>query len=69
MEWISVKELFPDKDGRFLVYEPNVGVYIAFVTKQNGDYFWWASSLTPRNAITHWMTLPKEPDCFERSNE
>lgn len=68
MEWISVKESSMDEDGRFLVYEQNVGVYIAFVTKQNGDYFWSASSLTARNNVTHWMPLPKGPDCFERNN-
>lgn len=61
-EWIRVKDGFPNKDGRFLVYEPNIGVYIANVTKQNGDYFWFASSLTPRGNVTHWMPLPDEPE-------
>lgn len=61
MEWISVEERFPDQDGMFLVHEPNIGVYVAFITKQNGDYFWWANSLTTRNAVTHWMPLPDPP--------
>lgn len=61
MEWIRVKDDFPKQDGMFLVYEPNVGVYIAYVTKMNGDYFWWSNSLTPRNGITHWMPLSKPP--------
>ncbi len=60
-KWMSVKDAFPDCGGRFLVYEPGVGVYDAFFTPQNGRYFWFRDSLTPRNGITHWMPLPEPP--------
>ncbi len=61
MEWISVKDRFPDDDDRYLVYEPGVGVYIAFTTLCNGKYFWWDDCLKPRN-VTHWAPLPKLPE-------
>ena len=59
--WISVKDGFPDTSGRFLVYEPGFGVYEALTTLQNGRYFWYKDSLTPRNGVTHWMNLPEPP--------
>lgn len=66
--WISVKDDFPEKDGRYLVYEPGVGVYDAFTTSQNGKYFWWENSLKPRN-VTHWMQLPEPPTGAMDTNE
>lgn len=59
--WISVNDRFPDKYGRYLVYEPEIGVYIAFVCLCNGKYFWLKTSLEERK-VTHWMELPKPPE-------
>lgn len=61
MEWISMKDQRPPKDGRFLIYSlegVSVGTYLK--DYNNGDIFIYPS-YQPCNLVTHWMPLPPSP--------
>lgn len=64
-EWISLKERFPEKIGRYLVYCPRydwIGVS-SFREKDSisTQYPEWDIS-----DVTHWMPLPGLPKCSEK---
>ena len=73
MEWISVKDRLPDKDGWYLVYAPgywgNSRIYgldgMAYSNfKRNYKDHWGIERGAGRGwpgIITHWMPLPKAP--------
>lgn len=59
--WIPVTESLPDDFEQVLVYRP--GMYYEFaVTKMvNGDWVEWGKTIANKDAITHWMPIPKPP--------
>lgn len=51
-DWISIKDKFPDKDGRYLVSEDNQPKWIGVCSLRDGKWDF---------TITHWMPLPEAP--------
>ncbi len=51
-KWISIKEKMPEKDGRYLIYEPRYN-WIGVSSLRNGVFDETAS---------HWMDLPGKPE-------
>lgn len=66
MEWISVKDRLPDKNGDFLAYVPNEKdntkervetlYYMDINNWFKGDYY-----SRKVYGVTHWMPLPEPP--------
>lgn len=53
-KWIAIKDKFPEKDGRYLVYVPH------------NSHYWIGVSSVRRGKFdditaTHWMNLPEKP--------
>ena len=55
MEWISVKEKNPDKEGDYLILRAGI-IQIDFYLKRLGANCWSNSY-----QLTHWMPLPDLP--------
>lgn len=53
MEWISVKDRLPDKDGRYLVVEDYSSKWVGVCSMRNGKF---------DTDISHWMELPHAPE-------
>ena len=63
MEWISIEDRLPEKDGFYLVYAKSYSPFIPDVQVQ--EYvqeigFTYDGDLRDTR-ITHWMLLPKSP--------
>lgn len=68
MEWISVKDRLPDKEGFYLVYSPiqqnnhvlsvDGGRAVHMSSDLHIDIFFENGFL---KFVTHWMPLPKQP--------
>lgn len=76
MEWISVKDRLPKKNGRYLCYTefPNissVGVYYYGRLENEDDrkgFYFFDSEYGDVEAsnVTHWMELPEPPKEIEK---
>lgn len=53
MNWISVRENFPDESDTYLVWMPNAGVRFRKYNIKTG----WSG----KNEVTHWMNIPWAP--------
>lgn len=65
MEWISVKEKFPEKDRLVLFYHDN-HIHIGSYINQSPNHFHhiWQSYMGNENAkqdVEYWMPLPEPP--------
>lgn len=65
MKWISVKDRLPDKDYRYLTYQPSMDknspfIYIAWYHPDQKRWTLLPSVLC--DSITHWMDIPKGPE-------
>ena len=62
MEWISIKEIFPNDGDEVLTFDPGYGMVVCYVRGkklfyvQPHDY-----DIDFTEGITHWMPLPKDP--------
>ena len=64
MEWISVKERLPERDGMYIVHTRNLtawkplkhNVFIAEYCFNDFVFRGWED-----NNVTHWMPLPEPP--------
>jgi len=55
MNWISVKERLPDKNGRYLTYDPySKKIFISRYIKNKDNEI--------QSGVTHWMPLPEVPE-------
>jgi len=50
-KWISVKERFPEKDGRYLVIEMHFTPWVGVCSLRNGKW--------DNGSVSHWMELPE----------
>jgi hypothetical protein len=55
MEWISVKDRLPRKDGDYIVYTPSSNISKVRKCSYTVLYGWGI------NEVTHWMPLPSPP--------
>ena len=55
MEWISVKDELPEKDGLYIIYSPFFNIQTRMYYKHHGDRFFGNMK------ATHWMPLPEPP--------
>lgn len=59
IEWISVKDRLPEKEGAYIVYKTNITHL--FVAIWNGKEWNSFINRTPLKRITHWIPLPEPP--------
>lgn len=61
--WISVKDMQPEQDGRFLVTRYDYVTKSSFLDilwfEKNG---WWNRHFKGNYTVTHWMPLPDLPN-------
>lgn len=77
MQWISVKDRLPEKDGEYLVFTEQRDCFNALFESEIGDggeFGVWLNSYHPDTlgfldsewqeyeGITHWMPLPEPPE-------
>lgn len=62
-EWISVKDILPDKDGPVLIYAPSADKDKPFIMMAWYDPsgFGWTAPKFLLKHITYWMYLPEPP--------
>jgi hypothetical protein len=62
----SVKDGLPEKDGSYLVYAPKSfpknSRFVVAEFYDDNDTFYSESSDEPMPDVTHWTTLPDEPN-------
>ena len=65
MEWISVKDRFPDHGGKYLCVfsNPKITVGVLSYVKKLGR---WRNIFCHDFCVTHWQPLPKPPKEMER---
>ena len=83
MEWISVKDRLPKKNGRYLCYRPlhymkilkmsAIGIYYYGRMENEGDrkgFYFFDSDYgdVEISNVTHWMELPEPPKEIESEN-
>ena len=56
MKWISVKDRFPPKDGRYLIFGHGGNIVTRMYYTHHDDCFFG------RVVATHWMPLPEPPE-------
>lgn len=65
MEWISVKDKFPDLEEEVLVYQPENDdmVYIGYLMQnpRTGKLYWNKQNGIEIHGITHWLQIPEPP--------
>ncbi len=61
MEWISVKDRFPEKDITVLTWDGDYIETMAYWYDENNKQVWFSPPAPPKDYITHWMPLPEPP--------
>lgn len=56
-KWISVKDRFPETEGRYLTFGEPFGISTEYWRHDKE----WQSD--PYHCITHWQPLPEPPQC------
>lgn len=57
--WISVEDRLPDDCVEVLVHDTDCGVIIGWYDKKDNCFA--CEFISPLDAVTHWMPLPKPP--------
>jgi hypothetical protein len=60
-KWVSVKDMLPDKAGKYLIVAVEHGKYKHVTTAMFGRYF-YMTGRTAHWIVTHWMPLPEPPE-------
>ena len=66
-KWISVEERLPELYTSVLVYQTSPNKVINFISighleEDSDGNFAWDTFGSPKNIITHWMSLPEVPE-------
>jgi len=63
MDWISVKEMLPEKVTKVLVYyhDEYMDVMEYWYDNDDGKPEFYGPPSPPIDCVTHWMPLPKPP--------
>ena len=54
MEWISVKDRFPEKDITVLTWDGDYIETMAYWYDENNKQVWFSPPAPPKDYITHW---------------